>query len=162
MKNKAGAVMIVCISALLAFALNGCGVFSDPPPVPDDDEIIVRITLDLKQDIGLLLTDHTVDGHKGGGGMSNADRTMIKRDDVLYWSFKKSEYGITEDKADLTLKFTVVTEYFEPNYENIYPEECLVPMNEIHFTAEFGKIYDAVITGSSENGYSARLSGLPR
>ena len=161
MRNSIWKVLPVFIAAMLAAVLSGCslpGSLLDGVPHAADDQIMLRIKLDLKEDIGLLVIDHDVDGEKGSGGISNADRSMVKRDEVLYWTFDKRYYESSGDAVDLTLRFTVVTEYCDPNYDNIYPDELTVPMEKISFDAHFGESYDLKITGDRTNGYRCQLA----
>ena len=160
MKRKNRTAILVCVAALLAVGMVGCGRSSDAPQAAGD-EIQLIIRLDLKEDIGLLIIDHDLGGNKGSGGISNADRSMIKRDDVLYWTFDKQYYDNPADTADLTLRFTVVTEYCDPNYDNIYPEEYMIPMEAVSFRADFGKAYSVTIAGDKDKGYQAVLGEPP-
>ena len=148
-------IVFTVISVLLAFSLFGCGRPYQYQAV--DDEIKLIIQLDLKEDIGLLLIDYDAGGKEGSGGMSNADKTMLRRDDLLDWTFDKKLLDIPEqaDGVDLTLRFTVVTEYVEPNYEDIYPEEYKIPMKELSLKAKFGESYFITIRGDKTSGYSA-------
>ena len=63
----------------------GCG---EAPQSPD--ELKVEIKLDLREDIGLLLTVWDVSGQSGMSGASNADGSMIKHNSAEYWSFEKN------------------------------------------------------------------------
>ena len=121
---------------------------------------MLKIQLDLKEDIGLLIYHYDVDGHEGGGGMSNADKSMIQHDETLYLTFDKKFYEGSSETVNMTLKFSVVKEYFDPNYDNIYPEEYVIPMEAISFSAGFGKSYLVTITGGNDNGYQAVLGNL--
>ena len=150
--------ILVCILALISVVLVGCSRASESQAAKD--EIMLKIQLDLNEDIGLLVIDHDVDGKKGSGGMSNADKSMLKRNDVLDWSFDRQLYDPSADTVDLTVRFTVVTEYCDPNYENIYPEEYMVPMEALSFKANFGETYSITITGDKVNGYQAALNDL--
>lgn len=122
-----------------------------------ESEIVLNIQLDLKEDIGLLIIDSDICGRKASGGVSNADKSMIRMDERLAWSIDKQNYENTPEVVELTLRFTVVTEYCDPNYENIYPEEYLIPMDAIVFPARFGEAYSIRITGDKTNGYQAGL-----
>lgn len=82
---------------------------------------------------------------------------MLKKDDLIYWSIDKQHYETVSDMVELLLNFTVITEYCDPNYENIYPEEYTMPMKSITFTAKFGDAYSIRITGDKVNGYRAIL-----
>ena len=155
MRKKKGTAQILFAAVLLAFVLAGCGRANDIPS--PDEEISVKITLNLKEDIGLLLTAWEVNGHSGMSGSSNADRSMIKGNSTDYWSFNKEMLDAPADTVDLKLQFIVVTEYFEPDYDFDYPEEYLIRMEPISFPADFGKTYHVTITGDKANGYKARL-----
>ncbi|MCR4951903.1 MAG: hypothetical protein K6A40_11330 [Solobacterium sp.] len=153
MKKKLFVLFFAAVTAVLT--ISGC--ISDTPPEVKENEIMLKIKLDLKEDIGLLIIDHNVSGHEGGGGMSNADKSLIRHDETLYFSFDKEHYEISGNTADLKVRFRVVTEYCDPNYDNIYPEELVVPMDEIAFRADFGKMYSFTITGGRDSGYKAVL-----
>ena len=60
-----------------------------------DDEIALQIKLDIKEDIGLIIIDYDVNGSKGSGGISNADKTMIKHDELLIYTLSKSDFNCT-------------------------------------------------------------------
>ena len=157
MLKKAGTAILVCTMALLAVGITGCGGSNEKPRAADN-EIMLVIKLDLKEDIGLLVIDHVLDGNEGSGGVSNADRSMIKRDDTLYWTFDKRNYDDPSDTVDLTLRFTVVTEYCDPNYDNIYPEEFMIPIEAVSFSADFGGTYCVTIAGDKTDGYHTVLN----
>ena len=57
----------------------------------------------------------------------------------------------------LSVRFRVITEYCDPNYENDYPEEYTVLLDPISFNADFRETYHITITGDKENGYQASL-----
>ncbi|MBO4219324.1 MAG: hypothetical protein J5933_00150 [Clostridia bacterium] len=161
MGKNIGKALLVFIAFILAAVMSGCGLINSLPgdePHASGDEIMLRIQLDLREDIGLLVIDHDVDGENGSGGISNADGSMIKRDEILYWTFDKQFFDSSADEVDLTLRFAVVTEYCNPNYDNIYPDELTVPMEEISFDAHFGESYDLKITGDRTNGYRCQLA----
>ena len=149
-----------CLAFLLAIILSltitGCGLF----PRADqnkENEIRLRIQLDLKEDIGLLVIDASYDGIETSGGISNVDKTMLKKDELLDWTIDKQFYENANDTGHLKLRFRVVTEYCDPNYENIYPEELVVLLEPIEFEAAFGETYEITITGSHAEGYQATL-----
>lgn len=155
---KKNRLLLVCLAALFAAVPFGCGS-RDAVPSVGENEIKLKIQLDLKEEIGLLLIDHSVNGTGGMGGMSNADKSMLRCDDVLYWDFDKTLYELdgTADSVDLTVRFTVVTAYFDPNYDNLYPKEFMVPMEALSFRAAFGNLYRITIRGDRTEGYRAVL-----
>jgi hypothetical protein len=146
------------MTLLLSLSLAGCNLYEDAPPVAEEDEIKVLINLDLNEDIGLLLTKYTVNGKEGMSGNSNADKSMLQRDSTnLVWSYNKEFLDNPANIVDVTLQFIIVTEYFEPDYEFDYPDEYLIPVDAISFSAEFGETYYVTITGDQVNGYQADI-----
>ena len=156
MKKKIGIAVLVA-AAVLAVALFLVFHGADKPAQTNADEISLQIQLDLKEEIGLLLIDSVMVGPVSSGGSSNADKTMLKKDDFIYWPIERQNDENSPDNVTLSLRFTVVTEYCEPNYENTYPAEYQIPMDAITFPAEFGKSYSIRITGDKANGYRAVL-----
>lgn len=154
MQKKAGKIIISVIVVLIILAIFAISKNNNSS---DKNLISLKIQLDLKEDIGLLLIDSDINGEKESGGASNADKKMLKKDDTLYWSIDKQHHEDAADIVDLIIQFTVVAEYCDPNFENIYPEELMIPMEEISFKAEFGKAYSIRITGDKVNGYQAIL-----
>lgn len=156
MRKKIGFLFPVLLVMVLAVNLSGCRG-SDATSQAAEDEIKMKIQLDLKEDIGLLILDNKVDGTETSGGISNADRSKLKHDEALDWSLSKQEYQSTSDSVNLSVRFKVITEYCDPNFENQYPEEYTVLLDPISFPAEFGKTYHITITGDRESGYQATL-----
>ena len=54
---------------------------------------------------------------------------------------------------NLTIQFRIITEYVDPNYENVYPDSLTRALAPISFEARFGESYSFDITGDSINGY---------
>ena len=155
MKKKIGIAAIVAAAVLAILILVYHG--TREPAQTNADEISLQIQLDLKEDIGLLLIDSDIDGNVSSGGSSNADKTMLKKDDQIYWPIERQNYENVPDTVELSLRFTVVTEYCEPNYENTYPAEYQIPLDAITIPAKFGASYSIRITGDKANGYRAVL-----
>lgn len=151
-------ILAVMLGLFCAAALIGCTNYANLPPEVTEDDIALRIQLDTKEDIGLLVVDYTVNGTEGSGGVSNADKSLIKHDERLTFTINKQHYDNPTGAVDLTVRFTVVTKYFEPNYENDYPAEYTKPMNEISLKADFGKSYSIKISGDKTSGYKAVLA----
>ena len=161
MKTKPRIAILILMTLLLSLSLAGCNLYEDAPPVAEEDEIKVLINLDLNEDIGLLLTKYTVNGKEGMSGNSNADKSMLQRDSTnLVWSYNKEFLDNPANIVDVTLQFIIVTEYFEPDYEFDYPDEYLIPVDAISFSAEFGETYYVTITGDQVNGYQADIEEL--
>lgn len=155
------AVPVIAVLALAAVALIVRSVFFAAPRA-EEGEIKVQIRLGLEEDIGLLLVEYEADGAEGKGGFSNADRSMLAKDsDDLYWSLYAWQLDAPAEGTELHLRLTAVTEYFEPNYENDYPEEYMVPMGENTFPAEFGAMYRLTVTGSAQGGYELSVERSP-
>ena len=155
MKKKIGIAVLVAAAVLAILILVYHGTHGSEQT--NADEISLQIQLDLKENIGLLLIDSDMDGSVSSGGSSNADKTMLKKDDCIYWPIERQNDENIPDNVTLSLRFTVITEYCEPNYENIYPSEYQIPMDAITFPARFGDSYSIRITGDKTNGYQAVL-----
>ena len=128
--------------------------------VPAEDEIALYIQLDTKEDIGLLVFDYSANGHEFSGGMSNADKSLIKHDELLIevWNreqllWNKEQLQYSADTVELSIQFRIITEYADPNYENIYPENLTKYLEKISFDAHFGEDYSFTIIGDNISGY---------
>lgn len=162
MNVKSKISIIVLLAMVCSLALAGCGWLDDGPSPAEENENKVLIDLDLGEDIGLLLMDYQVNDEEGKSGISNADRSLLQRDsENLLWSFYWKYPDTPADAADVSLRFIVVTEYFDPDYAFDYPEEYLIPMDALSFSAAFGKTYRVTITGDRTNGYQAAVSPAP-
>lgn len=125
---------------------------------PAEDEIGLRIQLDIEEDIGLLLVDYEANGSGGCGGISNANKSPLKHDEELFYSLPKNTFDQPSAVENLSIQFTAITEYVEPNFEKIYPEEYTISMDAIFLNAEFGKSYSITISGDKTTGYQAVLN----
>ena len=125
---------------------------------PAADEIALHIQLDVGEDVGLLVYEYRADGHEYSGGISNADRSLIKHDsdNIVVWN--KEELNNISDTFELSMQFRIITEYVVPNYENIYPDVITKYMEPISWEARFGESYFITITGDKTNGYKAVLN----
>jgi len=155
--NKKG--IVTAIAAVIVLGL-GFILYEQSTPdeyVPADDEIVLRVQLDIKEDVGLLIFDYNADGHEYSGGMSNADKSLIKRysENILVWN--QQQLNSSSDTVELSVQFRIITEYVEPNYENIYPEDITRYMEPISWEAHFGESYAITITGDQTSGYQVVL-----
>ena len=153
MSGRKGIAMMLALSLMLI--MPGCS--SDSIPEAGDDEIQLRIQMDVKEDIGLLIIDYDADGTGGSGGTSNADKSMLKHDELIVYTLDRQSFDNRTEIDNLSIQFSIITEYVDPNYENIYPEEYTVPLEAISFEADYGETYCIVITGDKANGYTAVL-----
>lgn len=154
-KKKIGitiAVLLV-LGASLMFYLQMTRAY-----MPAEDEIALQIQFDIKEDIGLLVYDYCADGHAYSGGMSNADKSLIQHDSHMIIGWKKQELNSSSDAVELSIQFRIITEYVDPNYENIYPDDITRYMDPISWEAHFGESYCITITGDKTNGYTAALT----
>lgn len=162
MSRKKILIGISVLCALLVCFVMGRSLFPDEYKVKED-EIALRIRLDVKEDIGLVVYDYTVDGHECSGGVSNADRSMIRHDEELIetWSKEELKRILGREPASgnypFEMKLRIITEYFDPNYENIYPEDSTRYLEPVSWTASFGEEYIIRITGSKARGYTLSL-----
>ena len=121
------------------------------------DEIILQINLDVPKDFGLLLIEYETKDASGSGGVSNANKSLIKHNDNLTYSLSKQDFNNASDITDLTLTFKIVTEYVEPNYEDNYQASSIITLNPVQINAHYGNAYHITIT-SDENSYQSILS----
>ena len=70
-----------------------------------EDEIALRIQMDTKEDIGLLVYDYNIAGHDYSGGISNADRSLIGHDEELIVTWNDEELKIKTEE-DIPFKIT--------------------------------------------------------
>lgn len=150
--------IIVAIVVLLGLGLIICNQIILNEYEPADDEIALHIQLDVEEDVGLLVYDYRVDDHEYSGGISNADRSLIKHDsdNIVVWN--KEELNNLSDACELSVQFRIITEYVTPNYENVYPDDITKYMEPISWEAHFGESYFITITGDKSNGYKAVLN----
>ena len=126
--------------------------------VPAADEIALHIQLDTEEDVGLLVYDYRTNSHEYSGGISNADKSLIKHDsdNIVVWN--KEELNNLSDTFELLMQFRIITEYVAPNYENVYPDDITKHIEPISWEAHFGETYFITITGGKTNGYKAVLN----
>ena len=157
MKKKLWIALAVAVALGLGFIIYRLTVPKEY--IPSGDEIVLHIRLDTKEDIGLLVYDCRADDTETSGGVSNADRSMLRHDsDDLFAVWNKQELDTEADAVDLTLRFRIITEYTDPNYENVYPDEISRYLDPVSWKAHFGESYSVTITGDRINGYQAVLN----
>ena len=155
-KKRIGAAIAIAAALGLGFIL-----YKQATPgeyAPADDEIALCIQLDIKEDIGLLLIDYDANGSGGCGGISNADKSLLKHDERLFYTLPAHAFDDPSDVKSLSIQFAVITEYVEPNFEKIYPEEYTISVDAISLNADFGEAYSITIRGDRANGYEAVLN----
>ena len=113
---------------------------------------------DTEEDVGLLIYDYCANGHEYSGGISNADRSLLKRNEELIVVWNQQALNNPSDTVDLSIQFRIITEYVDPNYENIYPEEITQYLDSVSWDAHLGESYFITITGDQTNGYTAALT----
>ena len=150
--------LIAAICAGILLAMSGCTQQGGEPAETAGAEIALRIQMDVEEDIGLLLIDYEAGASSGSGGTSHADKSPIERDELLFYTFGEQDFDNPEDVENMSLTFTVVTEYVDPNYENVYPDEYTKPAGEITLQAGFGETYSITITGDKTGGNTDALA----
>ena len=162
-KKKIGIVIAIVAILGLGFILYNQTIYSGEY-VPADDEIALRIQFDTEEDVGLLVYDYSANDSKFSGGISNADKSLIKHDELLMdvWKkeqllWNKEQLQYSADTVELSIQFRIITEYVDPNYENIYPENLTKYLEKISFQARFGESYTITISGDKTKGYKAVL-----
>lgn len=138
-----------CILVVALLGLYGCSTG------PAENEILLQIQLDTAEDIGLLIVDWSGGGSDGSGGVSNANKTLLRRGEKFGFSLMRDNFEHPDDLHSLELLFRVITEYQDPNMPNEYPEELTKPTNPISFDVAFGNAYKIRISGDAASGYTA-------
>lgn len=123
--------------------------------VPAADEIALHIQFDTEEDVGLLVYDYRIDSHEYSGGISNADKSFIKRDSDTIVVWDKEELNTPSDNFELFMQFRIITDYVAPNYENVYPDAITKYIEPFSWEARFGETYFITIAGGKTNGYKA-------
>lgn len=151
--QKPGKLIAAALVLFFVFALSGCG----RSVKPSDDEIMLQIKLNIKEDIGLLIVDYEAGDTACSGGISNADKSLLKHDELLTYTLNKQDFDDPTDAENMSIRFTVITEYEDPNYENVYTPAYTKPIEAISLQAHFGETYAVTISGDKTNGYKAVL-----
>ena len=153
--NKKRMGIVLAIVAVLGLGFILYRQITPDEYVPDDDEIALHIQLNIREDVGLLVFDYRADDSEYSGGISNANKTLIKHnsDNIKVWN--KQELDCSSDTVELSIQFRIITEYVEPNFENIYPEDISKYIDPISWEAHFGETYFITITGDKTSGYKA-------
>lgn len=151
-------VIGIAMFIFLGIAYTASVKFFPPEYLPTDDEIALHIQLDIKEDIGLIVFDYQTENHEYSGGISNVDKSLIKRDSDIVQVWNKQDLNSSSDAVEMSMKFRIITDYVEPNYENIYPEELTRYADSISWKAYFGESYFVTITGDKHTGYKAVLN----
>lgn len=156
-KKKIKIAIAVVIALVFGFVLY-VQMSSDEFKVADD-EIAMHIQLDTEEDIGLIVFDYIVDGHEYSGGIANANKSLISHNSKKIQVWNKQELNTSSDSVDISLQFRIITEYVDPNYENIYPNNITKNIDvPISWNAKFGEEYFVTITGDNQSGYTAELN----
>ncbi len=149
--------IVAAITLVLGFLLYKQIFFDEYKPA--DDEIALHVQMNTEEDIGLLVFDYYADDAEFSGGISNADKTLIKNSDDIVIVLNKQELNSSYNDVELEIYFRIITEYVNPNYENIYPENITQYIDTpISWKANFGEEYFITITGDKANGYKAVLN----
>lgn len=157
MKKKVIGI-VTAIVIVLGLSLAAYNQITPDEYVPAADEIALHIQLDTEEDVGLLVYDYRTNSHEYSGGISNADKSLIKHDsdNIVVWN--KEELNNLSDTFELLMQFRIITEYVAPNYENVYPDDITKHIEPISWEAHFGETYFITITGGKTNGYKAVLN----
>lgn len=150
--------ILIAIAAVLVFGFMLYSQMRSKKYVPANDEVVLHIQFDTKDDISLLVYDYRVDDHEYSGGISNADKSLIKHDSDVIVVWSREGLGACSDAVEFSIQCRIITEYVNPNYENVYPESITKYANPLSLEARFGKTYFVTITGDKTNGYIATLS----
>lgn len=151
-KRIAMAVVIIGMAGILFLIL-----YSRPYD-PSSEQIAFRVYMHTDEDIGLLVYDYQINDHMYSGGISNADRSMIRKDsDDNYIVLNRTELDDAEEPVHVKLSFRIITEYTDPNFENIYPEEITESIAPMDLTVSYGQMINLYITGNRDDGYQSGM-----
>lgn len=157
-RKKIGTAAAIAAVLILGFIWYNQAAYSGEY-VPAEDEIALNIQLDTEEDIGLLVFDYRVDGREYSGGTSNADKSLMRHDERLVEVWKQETLQCSADTAEFSIQFRIITEYVEPNFENVYADGITRYIEApVSWEARFGESYLITITGGQANGYRAVLS----
>ena len=149
----ATAVILILAAGFILYQI----LFPDEFKV-NEDEIALRIRLDTAEDIGLLVYDYNINGEDYSGGMSNADRSLIGHDEEIIVTWNEEDlHADLKEENDITVTFRVITEYTDPNFDNVYPEEITMYLDPIEWEAHKGEEYQLLISGDNTNGYEVTM-----
>ncbi len=151
--------IVVAITLVLGLLLLLCKQIFFDEYKPADDEITLHVQMNTKEDIGLLVFDYYADDVEFSGGISNADKSLIKNNSDIVIVWNKQELKSSYNDVELKIYFRIITEYVKPNYDNIYPENITQYIDTpISWKAHFGEEYFITIIGDKANGYKAVLN----
>ena len=156
MHHKKIIFLIILLSIILCIIINKNNKVEETKT--SDEEIIFQIDLDVPKDFGLLLIEYETKDASGSGGVSNANKSLIKHNDKLTYSLSKQDFNNASDITDLTLTFKIVTKYVEPNYDDNYPASSIIELKPLQIKAQYGNTYHITITTDDKNSYQASLT----
>ena len=64
-----------------------------------------------------------------------------------------------DEPKEITLRFSVITEYADPNFENRYPAELTFATDPVTISARFGDTVRIIVHGGRDSGYWVELAG---
>lgn len=144
------------LALILAFIVYRNSSLSEYKPA--DDEIALHIQLNTQEDIGLVLFDYSADGTHFSAGISHADKSLIRHDSDNVQVWRQQELSTSAASVDLSIQFTIITEYAEPKTDFKYPPAITRQVDPaLNWQATFGESYFVTITGDKTAGYHASL-----
>lgn len=150
MNQRKCSISMVAIAVLFCiFALFGCS--------KAEQAISLRIQLDTKEDIGLIVIAYSTEDESGISGIGNANQSMLKHDELIIQNFTREMFQNPSDTKNLSLQFKVITDCTEPKMDFDYPQEYTKILAPISLEAKFGSSYNITIRGDKINGYEAVL-----
>ena len=118
MSKKAKIIVIVaCVAGALLTALVAAFVVREwlfsREYGPGGDEFALFFVLDTEEDVGLIVFDYNANGRDFSGGVSNADRTPLKKGEVVIDTRSREELGCEGTTVRLTYELRIITEYVD-------------------------------------------------
>lgn len=143
MKHKAIVALLILLSLLGLCACNDVGT----PIEANESTFLVNFHVDCNEDVYGIHFEYYLDGTPAGGGLvGNADCSQIAKDDVLVKDFISKDFPENAELSQFQLEIFIV----DKNGDE-YPCDSI-----LNIAVAYGKTYDISITGSCEDGFSAK------
>jgi len=137
---------LLCI--ILSCGVCACGNINEEVIKPDDNTFLVNFLNYCEEDVYEILFEYYLnDTSIGGGGVENADGSAFIEGDILTREFINKDFPESADTKDFGMEIFVVDQYGKE-----YP--C---SSKISFEAEYGEVYDILLTGDSQRGFFLQL-----
>ena len=136
------------IITMLLCLLGGC-VGQKKEYVPKEDEIVFRVNVDASDIYGIGCSYGRGDDLLGGQIGVYADGTKIHRNDNMDIVLEKRNFPEDMDYSRFTIIFSVLPKSGTDDGQ-------LNVGDKFAFAVEYGKVYEFLLSGDGENGYTIK------